>query len=142
MDANTREYNANVNQRRDGERKVLNSLLHETVGAVYEVANELKSGFLEKVYERALVKELQVRGLEAEAQVPIQVFYKGDPIGDYFADVLVEGKLIVELKCVQQLTDEHIAQSLNYLRATNRTLALLVNFQNPKVEWKRVVLNF
>lgn len=63
-------------------------------------------------------------------------------IGEYFADVLVEGKLIVELKCVSSLTNIHIAQCLNYLRATNRTLAMLVNFQNPHVEWKRVAFHF
>jgi GxxExxY protein len=120
----------------------MNDLIAEVIGAVYEVANVLGAGFLEKVYERALVKELELRGLRARAQAPIRISYKGEPIGEYFADVLVEGKLIVELKCVQQLGNEHLAQCLNYLKATGNTIALLVNFQHPRVEWKRVVYNF
>ena len=123
-------------------REELNRLCELVVGAIYEVANVLGSGFLEKVYERALVRELQLRGLRAESGVPIPVLYKGEIIGDYFADILVEGKLIIELKCVERFADEHLAQCLNYLRATNLPLCLLVNFQHPKVQWKRIVHNF
>ena len=65
--------------------------------------------------------------------------YKGQSVGDYFADLLVEDVLVVELKCVERLAGEHTAQCLNYLRASNRTVCLLVNFQKPKVEWKRIV---
>jgi GxxExxY protein len=82
------------------ERELLNALIEEVIGAVYEVARTLGAGFLEKVYERALVRELRLRGLCAESQVPIQVSYKGEGVGDYFADILVEEKLLVELKCV------------------------------------------
>jgi len=102
----------------------------------------LGAGFLEKVYERALVVELRARGLQAEAQAAIRVLYKGELVGDYFADILVEGKLLIELKCVDSLSNEHIAQTLNYLKATGRHIALLVNFKHPKVEWKRIVHNF
>src|SRR5690242_4901287 len=118
------------------------SLIHKVIGAVYEVSNVLGAGFLEKVYERALVKELVLRGMHAEPQVPMPVSYKGEIVGDYYADVLVENHLIVELKCTERLVNEHMAQCLNYLRASNRTVALLVNFQHPKVEWKRIVHNF
>ena len=97
---------------------------------------------MEKVYERALVVELRAHGLQAEAQAAIRVLYKGEPVGDYFADILVEGKLLIELKCVDSLSNEHIAQTLNYLKATDRHIALLVNFKRPKVEWKRIVHNF
>lgn len=124
------------------ERELINSLIEKVIGAVYEVSNVLGAGFLEKVYERALVKELALRGLHAEVQYPIQVVYKGETVGDYFADILVERKLIVELKCAERLGNDHLAQCLNYLKATGRNIALLVNFQNPKVEWKRVVNNF
>src|SRR5437773_2317642 len=96
MDANEREY--------------LNELASKVIGAVYEVANELGPGFLEKVYEKALVKELALRGVSAEAQAPVAVSYKGELVGEYFADVLVEGKLIIELKCVECFADEHLAQ--------------------------------
>ena len=124
------------------ERELINSLIEKVIGAVYEVSNVLGAGFLEKVYERALVKELALRELHAEVQYPIQVVYKGATVGDYFADILVERKLIVELKCAERLGNDHLAQCLNYLKATGHNIALLVNFQNPKVEWKRVVNNF
>jgi GxxExxY protein len=124
------------------ERELLNALMEKVVGGIYEVANTLGAGFLEKVYERALVVELRHRRLAAEARVPVQVIYKGENIGDYYVDVLVEKKLIIELKCVESLINEHMAQTLNYLKATNHHLALLVNFQHPKVEWRRVVYNF
>ncbi len=75
-------------------------------------------------------------------QASFPVHYKGHLIGEYFADLLVEEELVVELKCADRLTDEHMAQCINYLRASGRTLALLVNFRRPKVEWRRVVLDF
>ena len=124
------------------ERESINALIEKVVGAIYEVANVLGAGFLERVYERALVVELRARGLQAEAQAAIRVFYKGELVGDYCADILVEGKLLIELKCVDSLSNEHIAQTLNYLKATDRHIALQVNFKHPKVEWKRIVHNF
>lgn len=114
------------------------SLLREVVGACYEVSNVLGAGFLEKVYERALVEELQMRGHRAEPQVPIDVMYKGRHVGEYICDLLVGGILIVELKCCEKLADEHVAQCINYLCATGRPLMLIVNFQNPRVEWRRI----
>ena len=124
------------------EREFLNGLIRKVIGAIYEVVNTLGPGFLEKVYERALLVELRLRGLAAEAQTPASVIYKGALVGEFYADILVEGKLLVELKCAASLGNEHMAQTLNYLKATGRTIALLVNFQHPKVEWQRVVRNF
>ena len=124
------------------ERESINQLFEKVVGAVYEVANTLGSGFLEKVYERALKTELNGRGIIVEAQAPIQILNKGKNVGDYYADLLVEDKLIVELKCVDTLNNEHFAQTLNYLKATDHHVAFLVNFQHPKVEWKRIVQDF
>ncbi len=124
------------------EREYLDTLVRKVIGAVYEVSNTLGAGFLEKVYERALLRELGLRGISAQAQVPIPVAYKGELIGEYFADILVEGKLIIELKCCETFCDEHLAQCINYLKATGFGLALLVNFQNPKVEWRRVFLDY
>ena len=124
------------------EREFLDSLVERVVGAVYEVSNVLGAGFLEKVYERALLKELKLRGLQAKPQVTFSVSYKGQGVGEYSADILVEDKLIVELKCVDRFTNEHMAQCLNYLKASGLKIALLVNFQKPKVEWKRIVHNF
>lgn len=109
------------------------------LGVVFEVSNTLGAGFLEKVYERALLTELGLRGLRAIAQGSFTVTYKGYRVGEYSADNLVEDVLVVELKCVERLGNEHAAQCLNYLRASGLTICLLVNFQKPRVEWKRIV---
>jgi GxxExxY protein len=82
------------------------------------------------------------RGIRAAAQVSFSVTYKGRDVGEYFADILVEDVLVIELKCAERLSNEHTAQCLNYLRASGRTLCLLVNFQKPRVEWKRIVHRF
>ena len=120
----------------------LNSLTEKVLAAVFEVSNTLGAGFLEKVYQRALLKELGLRGIRATAEASFAINYKGHSVGEYFADILVEDELVVELKCVERLANEHIAQCLNYLRASGRTLCPLVNFQKPTVEWKRIVHGF
>jgi len=124
------------------ERGFFDSLTERVLGAVFEVSNTLGPGFLEKVYERALLTELALRGIRATAQASLAVTYKGHCVGEYFADILVEDVLVVELKCAERLANEHTAQCLNYLRASGRTLCLLINFQKPKVEWKRIVHRF
>ncbi|HEX4807965.1 MAG TPA: GxxExxY protein [Bryobacteraceae bacterium] len=124
----------------DEERRYYDLLTEQVLGDVFEVSNTLGSGFLEKVYERALLRELALRGLRATAQVSFRVIYKGHSVGEYFADILVEDHLVVELKCAERLANEHAAQCLNYLQASGRKLCLLVNFQKSKVEWKRIVL--
>ena len=115
------------------------ALTERVLGAVFEVSNTLGAGFLEKVYERALVSELGLRGIRAAAQVPLAVTYKGRAVGEYFVDVLVEDVLVVELKCVERLANEHTAQCLNYLRASGLSVCLLINFQKAKVEWRRLL---
>ena len=118
------------------------ALTERVLGAVFEVSNTLGAGFLEKVYQRALLIEFGRRGIRAVPQASFAVTYKGDYVGDYFADVLVEDVLVVELKCADRLVNEHMAQCINYLRASGKTVCLLVNLQRPKVEWKRVVLGY
>ena len=120
----------------------LDLLSEKVLGAVFEVSNTLGAGFLEKVYRRALIEELRLRGMQAVAEASFGVSYKGHAVGEYFADLLVEDVLVVELKCVERLANEHTAQCLNYLRASDRNVCLLVNFQKPKIEWKRIVLGF
>ena len=115
-------------------------LTEKVLAAVFEVSNTLGLGFLEKVYERALLKELNIRGIPAKAQVSFAVKFKGHTVGEYFADILVEDVLVIELKCVDRLANEHLAQCLNYLRASGKRHCLLINFQKPKVEWKRIIL--
>jgi GxxExxY protein len=117
-------------------------LTERVLSAVFEVSNTLGAGFLEKVYERALFMELRLRGLRVNSQASFSVIYKGQVAGEYFADLLIEDSLVVELKCVERLSGEHTAQCLNYLRASGKTVCLLVNFQRPKVEWKRLVMGF
>lgn len=116
-------------------------LTEKVLGAVFEVSNTLGAGFLEKVYERALLIELHARGVRASAQASFAVAYKGHSVGEYFADILVEDSLVIELKCVDHLANEHLAQCLNYLKASGKSLCLLINFQRPKVEWKRIILS-
>ena len=124
------------------ERGWFDDLTERVLGAVFEVSNTLGSGFLEKVYQRALVQELRLRRIRAASEVSFSVNYKGYVVGEYFADILVEDVLVIELKCAERLSNEHTAQCLNYLRASGRALCLLVNFQKPKVEWKRIVQGF
>lgn len=114
-------------------------LTESVLGAAFEIANVLGCGFLEKVYERAMLKELALRGLRTRSQVSFSISYKGQCVGDYFADLLVDDQLVVELKCVDNLSREHMAQCINYLKASGIKVALLINFQKPKVEWKRIV---
>ena len=105
------------------------------IGAAFEVSNLLGAGFLERVYENALGR----RGLHVAQQKPLPVRCKGTVVGDYYADMLIEQALLVELKCVEALRDEHLAQCLNYLAAANLPLGLVFNFQNSRVEFRRVI---
>ena len=119
----------------------INDVTYAINGAVFEINKILGPGFLEKVYENALVFELLKRGVKAESQVPIKVFYKRKVVGEYVADLLVEDKVIVELKTVEALDKIHEAQLLNYLKATGVRVGMLVNFKHPKAEIKRMVLD-
>ena len=116
----------------------LNEISQKIIGCAYRVSNTLGSGFLEKVYENALGHELRKAGLSLKQQQPIHVTYDSVIVGNFFADLLVEDCIIVELKTVNALEPVHMAQCLNYLKATGLPLALLINFYHPKVEIKRV----
>lgn len=120
----------------------LNQITEQIIGCAYTVSNQLGCGFLEKVYENALAHELHKVGLKVVQQQSIKVNYDGVVVGDYVADLLVEGCVMVELKAVKALDDVHLAQCLNYLKATGLQVCLLINFGNPKVEVRRVVLHF
>jgi GxxExxY protein len=126
----------------DEERASLNSLAEAVIGAAYEVSNTLGAGFFEKVYESALLNELELRKIPAKTQVPYPVVYKERHVRDYLADLVVDRRLLVEIKCVQQLADVHRSQCVNYLRASNLHLALLINFHHARMTWKRIVLGF
>jgi GxxExxY protein len=107
---------------------------------VFEVYRTLGCGFLEKVYENALLEEFELSGIRARAQVPIEIFYKGRPVGQYFADVLVDNSVLLELKAQQRLDRISEAQLLNYMKATGVGVGMLINFAFPKASIKRLVL--
>ncbi len=117
----------------------LNETTEKIIGCAYQVSNTLGAGFLEKVYENALVHELRKSGLEVKQQAPIEVRYDGVKVGEYFADMLVENSVIVEAKAVKAFDQTHSAQSLNYLKATGLKVCLLINFGAPRIQIKRIV---
>jgi GxxExxY protein len=128
-----------TNEQNEHESEQTNRVFEAVVGAAYEVGNVLGAGFLEKIYEKALAKECLLRGLKVETQVRFPVSYKGEIMGDYFADLVVQGRVVVELKCAEQISKEHVAQCLNYLKASGLRIGLLINFQRSKIEWRRLV---
>jgi GxxExxY protein len=126
----------------DADERRLNEITERVIGCAYVVANTLGHGFLEKVYENALAYELRKAGLIVEQQKIIKIQYDGIVVGDYVADLLVEGVVLVELKAVKNLEEVHVAQCLNYLKATRLQISLLFNFATPRVQLKRIVNQF
>ena len=116
----------------------LNALSEKVIGCSYSISNKLGCGFLEKVYENALAHEIRKLGLKVEVQKPLFVMYDGVVVGEYFADLLVEDILLIELKTTNGFSENHKAQCINYLNATKLPLCLLVNFGRPRVEIKRI----
>ncbi|MBI2116030.1 MAG: GxxExxY protein [candidate division NC10 bacterium] len=117
----------------------LNEISGRVIGAAMTVSNTLGAGFLEKVYENALVHELRKSGLRVEQQRPLVVTYDGLIVGEYAADMVVESSVIVELKAVKMVDQIHVAQCLNYLKATGMRLCLLLNFGSPRLQVKRII---
>ena len=120
----------------------LDEITQKIIGCAFQVSNGLGAGFLEKVYENALVIELSQASLRVEQQKSIQVIYGGQVVGDYIADLVVADSVLVELKAVKSLDEIHMAQCLNYLKAANLKLCLLINFGRPKIEVKRIMNGF
>ena len=118
------------------------NLTRKIIGCAYRVFNELGFGFLESVYERSMLIELQENGLKAEVQQPVTVFYKGNQVGEFAADIIVEDKVILELKSVLRLVEAHEVQLVNYLVATGISTGLLINFGKNGVEVKRKYRKF
>ncbi len=116
-------------------------LTGKIIGCGFEVSNELGVGFLESVYEKSMLVALAGAGLKARSQEPIEVYFRRRPVGEFFADIVVEEKVIVELKAVRTLISVHEAQVINYLKATGMEVGLLMNFGNPKLEYRRYTRN-
>jgi GxxExxY protein len=124
------------------DRAALNAVTERIIACVYRVSNTLGCGFLEKVYENALAIELRLEGLKTQQQYPIRVVYKKEPVGDFAADLLVEDRVVVELKSARRLDDAHSAQCMNYLKASGLKVCLLINLGKPRAEIKRIVLDY
>jgi len=114
-------------------------LTSKIIECAYNVHNTLGFGFLESVYQNAILIELEKNGLQATKEVPVKVFYDEKIVGDYVADVIVEDKVIIELKSVKELHPAHEAQLTNYLKATGIEVGLLINFGSERVDVKRKV---
>jgi len=115
-------------------------LTGKILGAAFAVHNDLGAGFLEKVYSNALALELELTGVSCEREVPFKVKYRNIVVGDYCADVVVEKRVLVELKACAGLDAVHEAQILNYLKASGIRVGLLLNFGQPKLQYRRFVL--
>ncbi len=116
----------------------LNGLTEKIIGCAYIVGNSLGSGFLEKVYENALICELEREGLKVLQQKPIRIYYREVLVGEYIADLLVNEQVLVELKAVQYLEEDLYAQCLNYLKSTGLKVCLLINFGAAEVQIRRI----
>jgi GxxExxY protein len=121
----------------------MNELLHKElsnniINCFYTVYNALGFGFLEKVYENSMMIELAKKGLSAKKQQPIKVFYENYNVGDYFADIIIEDSIIIELKAAEIIVEEHELQLINYLKATDIEIGLLLNF-GKKPEFRRKI---
>ncbi len=122
-------------------KNILNpDLSYKIIGAAMEVHRELGRGFLEKVYKNSLMVMFKNDKIKAVQQASIKVHFKNEIVGNYIADILVEDKIILELKTVDKINDVHKAQALNYLKATGLKLAIIINFKKQSLEYERIVL--
>jgi GxxExxY protein len=119
-----------------------NILTKAIIGKAFRVSNTLGPGFMEKVYENALVYELRKSGFLVYQQYELKVYYEHVEVGTFFADMVVENKVLVELKAVKDLEDIHLAQVLHYLKACKFQLGLLINFGTPAIQIKRIANGF
>jgi GxxExxY protein len=113
-------------------------LTEKILAACFEVANELGPGFLESVYEKALLVALEEKDIRARSQCPLKVTFRGRLVGEFYADILVEDKVVIELKTTKTLMPEHKAQLINYLKATGIEVGLLVTFGGSSLEYRRL----
>ena len=115
-------------------------LTYEIIGAAMEVHRVLGPGFLESVYQRAMEAEMQQRGIPFESQKRLSLAYKGEALGDHVLDLVVDKRVVVELKAAKDLTDQHQAQAISYLKASGLQIGLLINFAKASLEHKRILL--
>ena len=126
----------------DAHQLGLDQITSDVIRCAHQVSNTLGTGFLEKVYENALLVEMRHAHLEAKQQIPITVRYRDEIVGNYVPDILVQDSVIIEVKAVTSLDVVHRVQCLNYLRAAGLSVALLINFGQPRLEVRRIVHKF
>jgi len=119
---------------------IYRELSYEIIGLAMEVHSKLGYGFMEKVYENALMFLFKREGIYAKQQLPIKVYFEGEIVGDYIADILVDEKIILEIKALEGIMDINRSQALNYLKATNLRLAIILNFGKKRFQYERLVL--
>lgn len=124
----------------DDEKLIYEELTFKLIGFSMQVHTTLGYGFLEKVYENSLMVMLRKNGIQVAQQAPIPVLFEGEKVGDYFADILVENKVILELKTADSIVGHHRAQLLNYLKETGFRVGIILNFGGRKLEYERMVL--
>lgn len=122
------------------EKLIYKDLTYKIIGLAMEVHNELGYGFLEKVYENAMKVQFSKSNIKADFQVQFKVNFKGEVIGEFYPDIIVDDKVILELKAVEKINDIHKAQILNYLKVTKLKLGLILNFSKEKLEYERIIL--
>lgn len=120
---------------------IYKDLSYKIIGLAMQVHRELGSGFLEKVYENSLMVLFRRDNIPAAQQVSINVHFEDEIVGNYIADILVDDKIILELKCIETIANVHRAQVLNYLKATGKQLAIILNFAKEKLEYERLIFN-
>lgn len=123
----------------DGEEPLYKQESQQIVGSAMEVLNEIGHGFHEKPYENALVIEFGLRGIAYQQQKQFDIFYKKEKVGNYVPDLIVQDKIIVDTKVIEKITDREIGQMMNYLKITGLRLGYILNFKQPKLNWKRVI---
>jgi GxxExxY protein len=111
----------------------------EIIGCAMEILNELGHGYLEKPFENAMTVEFLLRGIPFIQQQLFRIMYKGEVVGDYIPDLIAYNAVVVDLKVIERIGNNEIGQMLNYLKATNLPVGLIINFKRPELEWKRVV---
>ncbi|SRR5579885_2293930 len=135
-----KQFSHELAQMSTNEKEILyKDISYKIIGLAMEVHSKLGYGFLEKVYENALMLLFRREGIQAKQQAPIKVYFDGEAIGEYFADILVEDKIILELKALDKIIDVHRAQTLNYLKATGLRLAIILNFGKKRFEYERLI---
>jgi len=116
-------------------------LVYRIAGCAMEVLNEIGHGLREKTYERALCREFDLQGIKYSQQAVFPVEYKGGLIDEYIPDLVVEGRIVIDAKTIDGIGKNEVGQMLNYLKITKLNVGLIINFKNPKLEWKRVLLS-